>query len=84
MKLSHYIKKLKNSYRVNKKTFAFYVILRVLVLLTLVRSLLTGNYESAATCVLVLILFLVPAFIADNVPSVFQQTKSVEYSPTSR
>ena len=76
MKLANYIKKLKNSYRVNKKTFVFYVILRVLVLLTLIRSLLTQNYESAATCVLVLILFLAPAFVADKmdltIPSVFQ------------
>ena len=76
MKLANYIKKLKNSYRVNKKTFVFYVILRILAILTLIRSLLTRNYESAATCVLVLILFLVPAFVADKmdltIPPVFQ------------
>jgi len=39
------------------------LILRVLVLVTLVFSLLSRNIESAATCVLVLILFLVPAFV---------------------
>lgn len=47
-----------------------------MVVLTLIRSLVTHNYESAATCVLVLILFLLPAFIEYlmdlTIPPVFE------------
>lgn len=75
-KLGSYIRKLKNSYRANKRTFAFYIILRALVVLTLIRSLLTHNFESVATCILVLMLFLIPAFLSDimdlTIPPLFQ------------
>lgn len=47
-----------------------------MVVLTLIRSLITHSYESAATCVLVLVLFLVPAFLEDKldltIPPVFE------------
>ena len=76
VKLGSYLRKLKNSYRSNKKTFAFYILLRVMVVLTLIRCLVTHNIESAATCILVLLLFLVPAFLQDKldltIPPVFQ------------
>ena len=76
MKLGRYLRKLKNSYRSNKKTFAFYVLLRVMVVLTLIRCLVRGNYESVATCILVLLLFLVPALLEDaldlTIPPLFQ------------
>lgn len=71
-----YLKKLKNSYRDNKGAFVFYVILRLLVLLALVRNIITHNYESAAICVLSLLLFLVPAFLQDvmdvSIPPLFR------------
>ncbi len=71
-----YLRQLKNSYRENRKTFVFYIILRIMVVLTLIRCLITHNYQSAATCVLVLILFLVPAFLQDkmklSIPPLFQ------------
>lgn len=76
MKIGSYLRELKNSYRSNKKTFAFYIILRVMVVLTLIRCLVTHNVESAATCILVLLLFLVPAFLQDKldltIPPLFQ------------
>lgn len=76
IKLGGYLKKLKNSYRDNKGAFVFYVILRVLVLLSLVRNIITHNYESAAICVLSLLLFLVPAFLQDvmdvSIPPLFR------------
>ena len=76
MKLGQYLRKLKNSYRNNKRTFTFYVILRIMVVLTLIRCLITRNFESAATCILVLLLFLVPAFLQDKldltIPPLFQ------------
>ncbi len=75
-KLGKYLRKLKNSYRSNKKTVAFYIQLRVMVVLTMIRCLVTHNYESAATCILVLLLFLLPAFLEDimdlTIPPVFQ------------
>ncbi len=76
MKLGRYLKKLKNSYKDNQGAFTFYIILRVLVLLTLIRNIITRNYESAAICILVLILFLIPAFLEDvmdvSIPPVFR------------
>lgn len=76
LKLGRYLRKLKNSYRENPKTFSFYVLLRIMVVLTLVRSLVTHSYESAATCILVLLLFLLPAFLEDvmdlTIPPLFQ------------
>ena len=71
-----YIKSLKEKYKENKKLFIFYSVLRVLVWLTLIRSILLGNYQSAMLCVLSLILFLLPAFLQDKmnlvIPPVFQ------------
>lgn len=76
MKLNKYMKYLRDSYRENKKTFVFYTVLRVLVLLTLVRCIFRGNYQSAMLCVLSLILFLVPALLQDkmnlSIPPLFQ------------
>ena len=76
MKLTEYVKKLIGNYKGNTKTFRLFLILRFLVLLTAVRCLVTRNFESFATCLLVLLLFLVPAFIEDKmdltIPPVFQ------------
>ena len=76
MRPGQYLRQLKNSYRENHKTFVFYGILRALVVLTLVRCLITRNYQSAATCILVLLLFLIPAFLQDKmkltIPPLFQ------------
>lgn len=76
MKIIDYKKSLVDSYKKNKRTFIFYLILRGLVILTLVRCILTRNYESAAICVLSLILFLMPAFLQQKMkiefPALFQ------------
>ena len=68
MKFGGYVKKLTDRYRYheNKKLYVCYIILHILVVLTAVRCLLTQNYESFAICILVLFLFLVPAFIEDT------------------
>ena len=76
-KKSSYVKRLMDSYRQgNRKTFTVLVVLYVLVILTAVRCIVTKNYESLATCVLVLLLFLVPALIEDKmdltIPPLFQ------------
>lgn len=71
-----YVENLSDSYRENRKLFIFYTVLRVLVVITMIRCLLLGNYQSAALCVLSLLLFLVPALLQDkmqlSIPPVFQ------------
>ncbi|MBQ4065103.1 MAG: hypothetical protein IJD10_03280 [Clostridia bacterium] len=46
----------------DKVSFAVYAILRLIVIVSLVISLLRGNYENALLCGVTLILLLVPAF----------------------
>lgn len=76
MKKDRDVKRLTDSYRENKKAFTVFAVLRVLVILTAVRCLFTRNFESFATCILVLLLFLVPALIEDkmdlSIPPLFQ------------
>ncbi len=48
----------------NKKLVsAVYIILRLLVIFTLIRQLITGSYENMMLCVLTLILFTLPSLI---------------------
>ena len=74
--LGSYVKELRNSYRKNRKTFIFYVILRAMVILTMIRSFITQNYQNAMLCILSLVLFLLPALVADKmkleIPPLFQ------------
>lgn len=76
MKLGAYRKYLQDSYRQNRKTFIFYTVLRVLVFLTMIRCIVTGNYQNAMLCLLSLLLFMIPAFLQDKmkieIPPVFQ------------
>ena len=63
-----YIKKLMDSYKYHdsKALSICFLILHILVILTAIRCLLTQNYESLAICILVLVLFLAPAFLEDK------------------
>lgn len=76
MKIGSYREFLIDSYKKNKKTFIFYSVLRLLVVLTFIRCIMRGNYQSAALCVLSLVLFFVPAILQDklkvDIPPVFQ------------
>ena len=76
MKIIDYKNSLVDSYKKNKRTFIFYLILRGLVILTLIRCIITQNYESAAICILSLLLFLMPAVLQKQMkiefPAVFQ------------
>lgn len=60
----------------NKKAFIIYTILRALIILMLIRCILQGNYESAALCILSLILFMIPVFLEESfhieIPPMFQ------------
>jgi hypothetical protein len=75
-KLRDYINRLVDHYRANRGTFIFYIILRVMVILTMIRCIITRNFESVAICLLVFILFLLPAFLEDvmdvSIPPLFQ------------
>ena len=71
-----YLRRLIRSYKQSKKTFVLFMILHTMVVLTAIRCLITHNYESFATCILVLLLFLLPALIEDkmklSIPPLFQ------------
>ncbi|MGI5887794.1 MAG: hypothetical protein ACOX6J_00225 [Oscillospiraceae bacterium] len=60
----------------NRRAFRVFVILRAFIIFVLVRSILMGNYENAFTCVLSLLLLLIPAFVEEKfnieVPQLFQ------------
>ncbi len=62
--------------RRNKKAFIVYTILRALIILMLVRCIFQRNYESAALCILSLILFVIPVFLEESfhieIPPMFQ------------
>ncbi|MBQ7140242.1 MAG: hypothetical protein IJO32_01910 [Bacilli bacterium] len=47
----------------DKTTLTVYIILRLLVILCMIRELFHGNIENALLCILLLILFLFPAFV---------------------
>lgn len=49
--------------KANKKVFAVWASLRLLVIAAMVLSILRNDYESAFICIVTLVLFLVPAFI---------------------
>lgn len=59
---------------VDKKTLIVYFVLRVLVIFSMIRALLNGNFENAMICVLALILFLVPSFL--------EKTLKIDFPPT--
>ena len=61
--------------------FAVYLILRIVVLLTLVSSIIRGEYENAFVCLLVLFLFMLPLFIQQNFGIELPSTLEFELSP---
>ena len=74
--ISQFIETLQARIALNKRAFIIYTILRICITLTLVRSILTGNLESVALCILSLVLFLAPSFLEDKlkieIPAFFQ------------
>ena len=50
----------------NRQTFIIWAVLRLLVIAVMVLSVLRGDYASMFVCLLVLVLFLIPAFIQKN------------------
>lgn len=64
------------AWRQKKPVLITYLVLRFFVLAALMLSIINGDYDSAFVCVLVLVLFMVPAFIQDafsvELPSVLE------------
>ena len=52
--------------RQNKQTFIIWAVLRLLVIAVMVLSVLRGDYDSMFVCILVLVLFMLPALIQKN------------------
>lgn len=71
-----FICRLKDRIALNRKTFILYSILRILVLVTLIRCIMTARWEGVAISVLVLVLVLMPALLEDrahvDIPPLFQ------------
>ncbi len=71
-----FAKHLQNRIRLNRNTFIVYSILRVLVILTAIRSFFQANFEGLALCLLSLLLFLLPAFFEErlkvDIPPLFE------------
>ena len=71
-----YIRRLVNKIRENPKVFALYSVLRILVIISLINTLIKREYESTMVCVLVLILFLIPSFMEEQlhmeIPPLFE------------
>ena len=61
--LNRYLKRLHERIKDRRGVFILYTILRLMVLAALIRSLIIGNYEGAVTCLLTLVLFLLPSFL---------------------
>ena len=57
------IRLLKERIKSNKTTFAVYIILRTITVGVMIRAIFLGQWESVFTCLLALVLFLVPSFL---------------------
>lgn len=65
-KRNNQVRDLKAVIRNNRQTFILWAVLRLLVIAVMVLSVLRGDYASMFVCLLVLVLFLIPAFIQKN------------------
>lgn len=61
--ISSYQKNLIGRVKQNKKVFVLFSVLRILIVAAMVRSIIIGNYEGTATCILTLLLLTVPSFL---------------------
>lgn len=74
--LRQYIRRLNAHIRTDHRVWQLYVVLRILVIVTLIRAIMQGNFESAMLCILSLFLFLVPSFFETTlkiqIPTLFE------------
>lgn len=71
-----YQRRLINRVKENKAAFIVFTVLRILVVIVMIRAIIIGNYEAAATCFLSLLLFLIPSFLEGamkiSIPPLFE------------
>lgn len=64
------LRNIRNNIRINinsnRKIFMLYTILRIFIILVMIRSIINGNYNGAAFCLLSLLLFLVPSLMENG------------------
>lgn len=74
--ITNYQNNLKSRLKENKATFFIFTVLRILIVAVMIRSIFIGNYEATATCVLTLLLLLLPSFLEGalrvNIPPLFE------------
>ena len=75
--MSKHTQKIKDLYKNNKKSsLIWYLVLRALVLITMILSLIRGEYSNVFLCLLTLILFLIPFWINEklniSIPNVLE------------
>ena len=63
--------------RRHKGTFIVFLILRILVVISMIRQFMLGNYESVMVCVLTLLLFVVPMVVQVRLNVDFPQVLEV-------
>ena len=52
--------------KMNKKAYVVYLVLQFITIIVLIRSAMLGQWESVLTCVLALLLLLIPPFVEKN------------------
>ncbi len=65
-KITEFGRKYKREIKEHKVTFGVFVTLRLLVVLAMVFSCISGNYENLFYCILTLVLFALPTFVEKN------------------
>ena len=74
--IKNYQRSLIDRVKENKATFIIFTILRILIVVIMVRSIFIGNYEGVFTCVLTLLLLLIPSFLKGalriSIPPLFE------------
>lgn len=74
--IKNYQRSLSDRVKENKATFIIYTILRVLIVVVMIRSIFIGNYEGVFTCILTLLLLLIPSFLKGalriSIPPLFE------------
>ena len=74
--IKNYQRSLIDRVKENKATFIIYTILRVLIVVVMIRSIFIGNYEGVFTCILTLLLLLIPSFLKGalriSIPPLFE------------
>ena len=74
--IKNYQRSLIDRVKENKATFIIFTILRILIVVIMVRSIFIGNYEGVFTCILTLLLLLIPSFLKGalriSIPPLFE------------